>query len=127
MEDSSRIKRSRKKPRAGGVKRIRATSPAKSKLFGTAEARHSLLDDALATGSVAYVVAAMNALIAIQGLSLTGLSKQTGIPAELLREELGVDGDPRLSTVLAVFKVLGFVLGWRPEEPARRHKSKTKP
>jgi probable addiction module antidote protein len=56
-------------------------------------------------GDAAEIRKALNDVARAQGI--TGLARKTGLSREALYKALGQDGNPTLSTLLAIFKALG--------------------
>ena len=65
-----------------------------------------LLREAFETGDFAHIAQALGAIARARGMS--NVSRLTGLRRESLYQALSVHGNPKLSTILAVFKALGF-------------------
>jgi probable addiction module antidote protein len=74
----------------------------------TAEAQAELLNDALATGSAAYVAQALGVIARARGM--TEVAREAGVTREALYKSLSDEGDPRLTTLLGVIRALGVTL-----------------
>lgn len=66
------------------------------------------LEAALEDGDPALVAAALGDIARAKGMS--GIAKETGLGRESLYKALSRDGNPEISTVLKVLKVLGLRL-----------------
>ncbi len=67
-----------------------------------------LLSDAVATGDPAYLTHALGIIARARGMSDT--AEKAGVKRETLYKALSLKGDPKLSTLLGVFKALGLKL-----------------
>jgi probable addiction module antidote protein len=65
-----------------------------------------LLDDALASGEVAYIAGALGVIARARGM--TQVAQEAGVTREALYKALSPGGDPRLSTLLGVVRALGL-------------------
>ena len=74
----------------------------------TEEAQAELLNDALASGSAAYVAQALGVIARARGM--TAVAREAGVTREALYKSLSEDGDPRLTTLLGVLAALGVTL-----------------
>ena len=74
----------------------------------TPEAQTELLNDALASGSAAYVAQAVGVIARVCGM--TEVAREAGVTREALCKSLGDEADPRLTTLLGVISVLGVTL-----------------
>ena len=69
----------------------------------------ALLREAFASGEASFITTALGAVARARGMA--ALAKETGLSRTSLYRALGDDGDPQLSTFLAVLAALGFRLG----------------
>jgi probable addiction module antidote protein len=74
----------------------------------TEEAQAELLNDALASGSAAYVAQALGVIARARGMAK--VAREAGVTREALYKSLSEDGDPRLTTLLGVLTALGVKL-----------------
>jgi probable addiction module antidote protein len=74
----------------------------------TPEAQIELLSDALESGDASYIANALGVIARARGMS--EVAKETGVTREGLYKALSPNGDPRLTTLLAVLKALGVKL-----------------
>lgn len=74
----------------------------------TPEAQTELLNDALASGSAAYVAQALGVIARARGM--TEVARAAGVTREALYKSLSDEGDPRLTTLLGVIRALGVTL-----------------
>jgi probable addiction module antidote protein len=74
----------------------------------TPESQAFLLSDAVATGDPAYITHALGIIARARGMSDT--AEKAGVKRETLYKALSMKGDPKLSTLLGVFKALGLKL-----------------
>ncbi len=74
----------------------------------TVEAQAELLNDALASGSAAYVVEALRVIARARGT--TAVTREAGVTRDALYKSLSEEGDPRLTTLLGVLAALGVTL-----------------
>jgi probable addiction module antidote protein len=97
-------------PSEDQLARIRAgTSPFDpAEFLGTPEAQAALISDALASGDSAYIADAIGIVARARGM--TQVAKDAGVSRESLYRALSREGDPRLSTLVAVAKALGLRL-----------------
>ena len=72
------------------------------------EARAAYLEDALDEGDPAEVAAALGVIARAHGMS--AIARDTGLGRESLYKSLRAEGNPSLSTFLAVIKALGLRL-----------------
>ncbi len=79
-----------------------------SELFDDARAQSALLDDAFETGDAGYMAHALGVIARSRGM--TQIAKDAGVTREALYRALSSDGDPKLSTLLGVFKALNLKL-----------------
>ncbi|MCI4592284.1 putative addiction module antidote protein [Sphingobium sp. BYY-5] len=70
------------------------------------EDQAALLADALASGDVHTIAAAIGIVARARGM--TELAKETGIKRQALYRALSVDGNPTLETMLKVLPALGL-------------------
>ncbi|HTW70501.1 MAG TPA: addiction module antidote protein [Acetobacteraceae bacterium] len=80
------------------------------------EAQAELLNDALASGTAAYVARALGVIARARGM--TEVAREAGVTREALYKALSEEGDPRLTTVLGVARALGVTLSAHIKEPA---------
>ena len=73
-----------------------------------AHSQAELVQDAFATGDVAYIAHALGIVARARGM--TQVAKDAGLTREALYRSLSEDGDPKLSTLLGVLKALGISL-----------------
>ncbi len=78
----------------------------------TPEAQAYLLEDALSTGDAAYIADALGIIARARGM--TDTAAKAGVTREALYKALSVKGDPKLSTLLGVFRALGLRLKLEP-------------
>lgn len=71
-----------------------------------------LLADALETGDSAYITHALGVVARARGI--TGIAREAGVTREALYKAFSESGDPRLSTLLGVFRALGLKLSAKP-------------
>jgi probable addiction module antidote protein len=74
----------------------------------TPEAIAYFVGDALETGDAGYIANATG--VAARAKGMTRLAKASGLAREQLYKSLSEDGNPTLTTVLAVIKALGLEL-----------------
>jgi probable addiction module antidote protein len=74
----------------------------------TPESQAELLNDALASGSVAYVAEALGVIARARGMA--EVAREAGVTREALYKSLSDEGDPRLTTLLGVMRALGVTL-----------------
>ena len=79
-----------------------------ARYLGSPEAQEELLNDALASGSAAYVAQALGVIARARGM--TEVAREAGVTREALYKSLSEDGDPRLTTLLGVARALGLTL-----------------
>jgi probable addiction module antidote protein len=79
-----------------------------ARYLDTEEAQAELLNDALASGSAAYVAQALGVIARARGMTL--VARESGVTREALYRSLSEDGDPRLTTLLGVLAALGVTL-----------------
>lgn len=75
-----------------------------------------LLADALETGDAAYITHALGIVARARGI--TSIAKEAGVSREALYKAFGETGDPKLSTLLGVFRALGLKLSAKPADDA---------
>ena len=71
-----------------------------------------LLEDALSTDDPAYLANALG--IIARARSMTDTAAKAGVTREALYKALSTKGDPKLSTLLGVFRALGLRLKLEP-------------
>lgn len=80
------------------------------------EAIEVFLADAFETGDARYIAKALGVVARAKGM--TNIARETGLAREQLYRTLSENGNPRLETILAVMKAIGFELtGKRPPAP----------
>lgn len=67
-----------------------------------------LIADAVETGDAAFIRHTLNTVARARGM--TQIAREAGVTREALYKALGPDGDPRMSTLLGVFRALGVKL-----------------
>ena len=72
------------------------------------------MDEAFGTADSAYVAHALGVVARAKGM--TQVAKHTGLSREQLYRSLSENGNPTLSTTLAVLDALGFGLVARPHK-----------
>ena len=83
-----------------------------ARYLSTAEAQADLLNDALNSGSAAYVAQALGVIARARGMA--AVAREAGVTREALSE----NGDPRLTTLLGVLAALGVTLHAEIKPPA---------
>ena len=81
----------------------------------TPEALAYLLEDALESGDPAYLSNALGIIARARGM--TDTAAKAGVTREALYKALSTKGDPKLSTLLGVFRALGLRLKLEPIDP----------
>ena len=79
-----------------------------AKYLDSPEAQLELLADAVESGEAGYIAAALGVIARARGMSK--VAAEAGVTREGLYQSLGVNGDPRLSTLLGVSRALGLKL-----------------
>lgn len=79
-----------------------------ARYISSTEAQAELLNDALASGSAAYVAEALGVIARARGMS--AVAREAGVTREALYKSLSEEGDPRLTTLLGVLEALGVKL-----------------
>ncbi|WP_174286650.1 addiction module antidote protein [Sphingomonas bacterium] len=79
-----------------------------AKHFADDEAQIDLISDALATGHVGYIAAALGTIAKARGM--TAVAGDTGLSRQSLHKALSADGNPTLDTVMKVLDALGLQL-----------------
>ncbi|QMW22414.1 addiction module antidote protein [Sandaracinobacteroides saxicola] len=77
-------------------------------LVGRPEEQASLLSDALATNDPDIVAGALALIARAQGVS--AMARETGLSREAIYKATRKDGNPRLSTLIAMLKSAGIKL-----------------
>lgn len=97
--------------------RIRAkTTPFDAAVYlDTPEAQEEFLGAAFEDGDPAHIAHALGIVARAQGMSR--IARDAGMRREHLYKALSDDGNPRLDTLVAVAKALGFRLSVRAVEP----------
>lgn len=72
----------------------------------TASTQAALLEDALALGDPAHIAGVLGIIARARGMSET--AAKAGVTREALYKALSSKGDPKLSTLLGVFRALGL-------------------
>ncbi len=81
----------------------------------TPESQTLLLEDALDSGDPAYLADALGIIARARGMTET--AAKAGVTREALYKALSLKGDPKLSTLLGVFRALGLKLKLEPIDP----------
>ena len=77
-----------------------------SMFLSTTESQVDLLEDALESGDIAYLVHALETVARARGM--TEIAEEAGIPREALYQAIGVaGGGPRQEALAAIVKSLG--------------------
>lgn len=86
----------------------------------TPEAIAYFLEDAMETGDPAYIADALG--VAARAKGMTKVARAAGLAREQLYKSLSAEGNPTLTTVVAVMKALGLELSARRtrEKPEER-------
>lgn len=79
-----------------------------AKRFSTEEAQIDLISDALETGHVGYIAAALGTVAKARGMS--EIADGTGLNRQALYGALSEGGNPTLDTVMKVLDALGLQL-----------------
>lgn len=97
--------------------RIRATTTPfdAAQFLDTPEAQEEFLGAAFEDGDPAHIARALGVVARAQGMSR--IARDTGLRRAHLYKALSDDGNPRLDTLIAVAKALGFRLAVRAVEP----------
>ena len=74
-----------------------------------------LLEDALDSGDPAYLSNVLGIIARARGMTET--AAKAGVTREALYKALSLKGDPKLSTLLGVFRALGLKLKLEPIDP----------
>ena len=85
-----------------------------ARYLSTAEAQADLLNDALNSGSAAYVAQALGVIARARGMA--AVAREAGVTREA--KTLSENGDPRLITLLGVLAALGVTLHAEIKPPA---------
>lgn len=83
-----------------------------SEYLDDAESQAELIADALETGDAAYISHAIGVVARARGMS--AIADEAGVTREGLYKALSESGDPKLSTLLGVFRALGLQLTAKP-------------
>ncbi|MEQ8403374.1 MAG: putative addiction module antidote protein [Roseitalea porphyridii] len=84
------------------------------------EGQRDLIADALESGDPAYLKHALNIVARARGM--TAVARDAGVAREALYRALSENGDPRLSTLMGVFKALDVQLtACTADHPAGAH------
>lgn len=76
--------------------------------FDTPQSQAELLAEALESGQMESVIAALNIITRAKGM--TSMAKETGLSREALYRATGPQGNPTLSTLMAIVKSAGLKL-----------------
>ena len=87
-----------------------------AKYLTTHESQADLLEDALAEGNPADIADALGIIARARGM--TDIAAKAGVTREALYKALSTKGDPKLSTLLGVFRALGLRLKLEPIDKA---------
>lgn len=79
-----------------------------SKYIPEPEAQADLLADALESGHAPYVAHALGLIARARGM--TEIAREAGVSRESLYKSLSLEGNPELTTIMAVAKALGLTL-----------------
>ena len=79
-----------------------------SKYIAEPEAQAELLADALESGHAPYVAHALGLIARARGM--TEIAREAGVSRESLYRSLSLEGNPELTTIMAVAKALGLTL-----------------
>ena len=82
--------------------------------LGTDEAIAVFMDEAFGTNDAAYVARALGVVARAKGMAQ--VAKHTGLSREQLYRSLSENGNPTLSTMLAVMDALGVGLATKPRK-----------
>ncbi len=74
----------------------------------TPESQAFLLSDAVTSGDPPYITHALGIIARARGMS--NIAEKAGVKRETLYKALSMTGDPKLSTLLGVFRALGLKL-----------------
>lgn len=74
----------------------------------SARAQRELITDALETGDVGYIAAALGTVARARGMSK--IAEEAGVTRASLYKALSPSGDPQLTTLLGVLKAMGLSL-----------------
>ena len=77
-----------------------------AKYHSTPESQAFLLEDALELGDPAHIADVLGIIARARGMTET--AAKAGVTREALYKALSTKGDPKLSTLLGVFKALGL-------------------
>jgi probable addiction module antidote protein len=77
----------------------------------------ALLNDALASNNAAYISNALGVIARAKGM--TEVARGAGVTREALYKSLDKKGDPKLTTLMGVFKTLNVRLEARPVSPIK--------
>lgn len=83
--------------------------------FPDDKAQIDLITDALATGHVGYIAAALGTIAKARGM--TKVAGDAGLSRQSLHKALSEDGNPTLDTVMKVLGALGLQLAAKAREP----------
>ena len=87
---------------------LKTTAFDATKFLVNPAAQSALLAEAVASGEVSHIAAALGAIARARGMSK--VAAKAGVTREGLYQSLSENGDPRLSTLLGVSKALGLRL-----------------
>ncbi len=74
-----------------------------------------LLEDALELGDPAHIADVLGIIARARGM--TDTAAKAGVTREALYKALSIKGDPKLSTLLGVFRALGLRMRLEPIDP----------
>lgn len=83
-----------------------------AEFLDTEEGITAYLTEAFEEGSPAFIVQALGTVARARNIS--AIAKETGLTRETLYKAFSAEGNPRLSTLTAVTKALGFQLSIKP-------------
>jgi len=87
-----------------------------AKFFPDPQSQARLIADALETGEVGYIAAALGTVARARGMAQ--VARAAGVTRAALYKALSPDGDPQLTTLLGVMKALGVKLTAKTDEAA---------
>lgn len=86
-----------------------------AKFFPDDAAQADVITDALATGHVGYIAAALGIVARARGM--TAVAGDTGLSRQSLHKALSENGNPTLDTVMKVLDALDLQLEAKPRVP----------
>ena len=84
-----------------------------AKHFPDDDSQIDLITDALSTGHVGYIAAALGNIAKARGM--TAVANDTGLSRQSLHKALSEGGNPTLDTVMKVLEALGLTLEAKPK------------